>query len=351
MHTITLTRENIANADNNSLVYNIPGSRNLEGCEIALSNLYMYYSWENINASPLNNNIFYVKWPALQGGFGGIDIAITIPAGIYEVADLNAYLQQFSIDNNLYLENSTTGEYVYFIQMQVNATRYSIQFNSFTLPIATTAGYTEPTGGFCNSPTLFGSGQQTGVSYYAATTGDAPGFMFPANFSSWAGFEDGATFPVATGTGQFPTGNVSYLSTKAPQINPNPVIYLNCDKIMNTFANPQTFMYPIPAKVEIGALLQIEPPEYSFNKMMPGQFGTLRFSFTNANGQPIKIIDPNIIITCVIRDHEDKSMNMGASNVGGISSSMETLRHSHKPVHGSVDSQHSNHMRRLHAHY
>jgi hypothetical protein len=106
-------------------------------------------------------------------------------------------------------------------------------------------------------------------------------------------------------------------------------------------------LYPVPAKSGIGQLLQIEVPEYSWNALSAGQFGSLRFTFTNAAGQPIKILDPNIIITCVIKDHDDKSLKMGASNVGGISASMETLRHSHKPVHNQSDSQHSNQMRRL----
>ena len=361
MHTITLTRANIATPDNNLLVYDIPGSRNLEGSEIALSNLYMYYSWENINAQPLNNNLFYLSWPSVTDASGNTQpdtlLSVTIPDGIYEITDLNAYIQQFCINNNLYLINDTTGEYVYFVQLQVNATRYSIQFNSFSLPTSVSLPYLEPPGGFCVTPLL---PNITNGSGFPTVNGTAPGWAFPPNFSDWAGFEDNyakppgaVTVPIVatpfTGLGAFPTGNTSFLSTKAPQVTPNPVVYLNCNAIQNTFANPQTFLYPIPAKAGIGQLLQIEAPEYSWNALTPGQFGAFRFTFTNAAGQPIKILDPNIIITCVVRDHEEKSMNMGSSNVGGISRSMETLRHGHKPAHNASDSQHTAHMRKLHA--
>ena len=39
MHTITLTRDNVVNigSGNNRMVYDIPGSRNLEGAEIAFT--------------------------------------------------------------------------------------------------------------------------------------------------------------------------------------------------------------------------------------------------------------------------------------------------------------------------
>lgn len=359
MHTITLTRANISNADNNLLVYDIPGSKNLEGSEIALSTLYMYYSWENINAAPLGNNIFYLSWPSVTDGTNtqpNTLLKITIPDGIYEVSDLNSYMQQFFISNNLYLINSTTGEYVYFAQMQVNPTRYAIQFNSFSLPTSLPTGYTAPPGGFCVTPLL---PSITGNAF-PTVDGNAPGWSFPANFAEYAGFAanysnppGSVTIPITaqifTGLAPFPTGNTSFLSTKAPQVTPNPVVYLNCNAIQNTFSNPQTFLYPIPAKAGIGQLLQIEVPEYSWNSLTPGQFGQFRFTFTDNTGQPIKILDPNIIITCVIRDHDEKSMNMGASNVGGISRSMETLRHGHKPAHNGSDSQHTNHMRKLHA--
>jgi hypothetical protein len=158
MHTITLTRANIGNTENNLLVYDIPGSKNLEGSEIALSTLYMYYAWENINAAPLANNFFYISWPSVTDGGGNTEpdtlIQITIPDGIYEVSDLNSFMQQFFITNNLYLINSTTGEYVYFMQMQVNPTRYGLQFNSFSLPTSLPAGYTAPAAGFCVTPLL-----------------------------------------------------------------------------------------------------------------------------------------------------------------------------------------------------
>ncbi len=359
MHTITLTRADIRNEDNNLLIYEVPGSKSLEGTEIALAELYMYYSWENINAAPLGNNIFNLSWPSVTDASGNVQpdtlLTVTIPNGIYEVTDLNAYLQQFCINNNLYLINDTTGEFVYFVQMQVNATRYAIQFNSFSLPTSVSLPYIEPPGGFCVTPLL----PNVTNSAFPATNGTAPGWAFPANFADWAGFKANYANPPGavvtpitavpfTGLGNFPTGNTSFLSTTAPSINPNPVIYLNCDKIQNTFSNPQTFMYPVPAKAGIGQLLSVEPSEYAWNQMTTGTVAQFRFTFTNSEGQPIKILDPNIIMTCVIKGPGEKQNNMGASTSGGQSAAMETQRHMHHPVHGAVSGPHSNAMRAQH---
>jgi hypothetical protein len=363
MHTITLTRENIVNDENNRMVYDIPGSKNLEGSQIALSNLYMYYSWQNINANPLNNNKVQVQWPQLNEDNAGNPITqpstlitITIPDGLYEVADLNAYVQQFCIDNNLYLINNTTGEYVYFIQAQVNITRYKLQFNSFALPQDATgigpapAAYAEPPGGFCNTPLLSGVGALGG---FPGVVGDAPGWKFPANFSDWAGFSANYQQPAASpfyfqGLAAFPTGNTSFISTQTPNVQPNSVIFLNCNLISNLYTNPQTFMYPVPAKTGIGGLIQIDVPEYSWNQMIPGQAAQIILTFTDRNGQPILIQDPAIIVTLIIRDHDSKQLRMSASGPLGVPKSMETLRYSHNPQHNESSGQHSNISRRLH---
>lgn len=355
MHTITLTRNNVTGTDNNRFVYNIPGSKSLEGAEIALVDLYMYYSWQNINANPLANNKFSFVWPAMEeiGGTNTTNqtqIEVTIPNGLYEVSDINSYLQQFCIDNNYYLINSTTSEYVYFIQLQINPTRYAVQVNSFTIPDGTIpAGYTQPPGGFANS-TFTPIGAAGGVA--PAGTLQAPGWYFPANFSAWVGFDSNTYLPgpgqsVYTTTDAFPTGNASALSTIAPNVQPNNVIFLNCNLISNAYTNPQTFLYPVPAKVGIGELITIDAPEYAWNKLMPGQAAQLILTFTDVAGQPIYLQDPNTVITLIIRDNEDKHPNIGNTTTSGKPSSMEMQRYSHNPMNNQSDTNHHNLHRKI----
>lgn len=355
MHTITLTRNNVTGTDNNRFVYNIPGSKSLEGAEIALVDLYMYYSWQNINSNPLANNTFSIVWPAMEeiGGIGTTPIttiSITIPDGLYEVSDINSFLQQWCIDNNYYLINSTTSEYVYFVQLQINPTRYAVQVNSFTLPDgAIPAGYTQPTGGFANS-VYTPIGAAGGVTPLG--TLEAPGWFFPANFSKWVGFDDNTFLPgpgqsVYTTTLAFPNGNASALSTIAPNVQPNNVIFLNCNLISNAYTNPQTFLYPIPAKVGIGELITIDAPEYAWNKLMPGQASQIILTFTDVSGQPVLLQDPNTVITLIIRDNEDKHPNIGSTTTSGKPSSMEMQRFSHNPMNNQSDTNHHNLHRKI----
>ncbi len=360
MHTITLTRNNVQGDENNRFVYPIPGSKNLEGAEIALVDLYMYYSWQNINSNPLNNNTLSIVWPGMtQWGSGGsvttpqTVIPITIPDGLYEVSDINTYLQQWCIDNNYYLINSTTGEYIYFFQMQVNPTRYAIQLNSFSIPdgantstfAAKYPNYTQPAGGLFNSvyTPIGAAGGGTILAVY-----EAPGWYLPANFSKWAGWADNTYLPgpgpsvFDTGTVSFPNGSASEISTTAPNVQPNSVIFLNCNLISNAYTNPQTFMYPIPAKVGIGQLITIDAPEYAWNKLMPGQAAQLILTFTDVDGQPVRLQDPNTVITLIIRDAEDKHPNIGSTTTSGKPASMEMQRFSHNPMNNQSQTNHHN---------
>lgn len=375
MHTITFTRDNVVdNGQNNTLIYNLPGSANLEGSEIALSSLYMYNSWENVNNTNLANNTFSFIWPELTEDNAGNPLAspvgptlitVTIPNGQYEVRDINTFLQNFCVENNLYLVNTATGQFVYFLQIQVNPTRYAIQFNSFTLPAdnaSIAATYTEPAGGFGNF-----SGSGLGVTGgYPGTSPVAPGWYFPKNFASFVGFPDNTYYPsqlpgpppykVFTSTtvptslrpsGAFPSGSVSFLSTITPQIQPNPVIFLNCNIVTNLYTNPSTFLAPVPGKTGLGELLIQEPPEYAFNKCIPGQFSNITLSFTDSKGIPIKILDPNIIVTLILRDHTSSQMRLGTSGAGSVSKSSHTLKYSHHPAHNS-DTSHASIGRKLH---
>ena len=346
MHTITFTRDNFVGTDNNRLVYDVPGSKSMEGSEIALSTLYMYYSWQNINDTTLNNNTFTFTLPdldidgtgaALPGAppYSGITFTVTIPPGLYEIADINAYLQQFCINQNFYLVNATTGEYVYFLQFQTNTTLYKIQLNEFALPtIPIAAGFNAPVGGFLNNPTVVAAvgaalpngafpsaanricGLNLAVSNFSAiigAPGNITGSSLPVadatNVSQWV--------PTTVATGVFPDGNAVWLSNTAPAVQPNSVIYLNCNLISNVYSNPQTVLYPIAAKTAIGELLIIEPPEYAFNKIMPGTISQIVLSYTDRNGAPIKILEPDVVITLVVKDQIGEHANL-APGVGGL---------------------------------
>jgi hypothetical protein len=333
------------------MVYNIPGSQNLEGAEVALASAYLYYSWQNINAQPLANNTFQIYIPDLVRATSPNNIVtgtyhtITIPDGIYTVTDLNNYFQSWCIERDFYLIDSA-GQYVYFFQVSTNSTKYTLQFDSYVLPSGgLPSGYTQPSNGFLN--TLTGHGDTAGA--FPSTAGNAIGFLWPANFSTFCGFTEGAVAGNALGsnvfysdsTKSFPTGIFSVNSTTAPQVQPNPVIFLNCNLVSNTYSSPSTFLAPIPGKTSAGGLLVIEPPEYAFNRVAPGQAGQVILSFTQIDGQPVIIEDPDIVVTLIFKDHTNKHFQMGPSNTFGGSSSTHTLKHAMHPQNNQSESNHS----------
>jgi hypothetical protein len=133
----------------------------------------MYYSWYNISAA-LGNNVFTYTWYV---GAAQRTFTVTFPDGIYDVTALNAYLEYTMIQNNTYMTTST-GNNVYFIQLEINVSRYAVQLCTFRVPSA------------ANNPN----------NYVASTLGYPtavfnPSVTFPANFNQIVGFPAGWASP------------------------------------------------------------------------------------------------------------------------------------------------------------
>jgi len=237
-----------------------------------------------------------------------------------------------------------------------------LQFNSYAIPtVSNYTGYTLPTNGFLNTALSLGSGISAFAYDPSLVSGygnRAVGWYFPADFYKFAGFKQAiyknssattSTPGYFTTTAAFPTGSNSFLSDVAPDVQPNSVIYLNCNLISNGYGNPTSFMYPITNDAAVGALLKVQPSSFAWNKITPGVSSQIVMTFTDKDGRPLKILDPNIVITLVIRDHSDKVVSMGPSVSGAQSASMETQRMMRHPAHHNSDTPHNNHMRMAHA--
>ena len=86
--TIIVNRSNITDITNNSIFkYTFDSPTELTGNEIALVSTSLNYSWRNITEA--NNTFIYkiVHTPTF------VYTTITIPPGLYEISDINAYMQ------------------------------------------------------------------------------------------------------------------------------------------------------------------------------------------------------------------------------------------------------------------
>jgi hypothetical protein len=83
--------------------------------DVALVSLFGWYSYKNISAAIGNNLIRY----STDSG-GTWETNITIPDGIYNVEDLNAYMKSVMKTRGDYAPGATEAEDVYYISLEAN---------------------------------------------------------------------------------------------------------------------------------------------------------------------------------------------------------------------------------------
>lgn len=307
MRTIVLNQSNVVqDGNNNTLIYRFPVSANFKDNYVAVSSLSMFYSWFNISNS-LGNNKLSFNWVNANSTNNYTTYTVTIPDGLYEIESLNNYLKWVmfnapSLNTSqispvpvapFYLINAS-GDQVYYFELVVNVSSYAIQLNTYNVPAfgALPSGFTNPGG------TLLPLQTFNPVVTFAAKFNDIVGFT--AGFTSAQNQNNGSANP-ATTTAYKIGSTFSYLSTKAPQVQPNPSLLLTSSSIENPWATPSSVIYAVTPSVAIGQQIIEKPPEYSWQKLTDGNYAQLTLQFTAADGSPIQIRDPNICILLVIK--------------------------------------------------
>lgn len=306
MRTIVLNQNNVVgDGNNNTLVYKFPNSTYFSNSEIAIAQITMYYSWFNVTSN-LSNNSFTFNWINAGGTNNYTTYTIKVPDGLYEVADLNNYLQFVCLNaNNLstqfitptptapfYLVDST-GDNVFYAEFIVNPTAYGIQLNTYSVPTALPAGWSNPGGTLLPAQTF--NPVITTPSKFNELVGFATTFSSSQNQNN-VGANPGTTTAYKIGS------TFSYISTLTPQVQPNPSLLVSISNIDNKYANPTSIIYSLTPGVAIGELVVDKPPEFNWNKLLPGTYNELRIQLLGTDLRPIQIKDPNITMLLVIRD-------------------------------------------------
>ena len=299
--TIVLNQSNIVpDGQNNKMVYAFPNSVSFPNHEIAVQSITMYYSWANINNTTLNNYTFSYQWVS---GSVTKTYQVVLPTGLYELADINYYFQFVCIQNGTYLIDAK-GDNVYYAELLINPSRYAVQVNTFPVPTALPTGWSVPVA----SPS---AGTAGWVGF--PTTKFNPSLTFPANFCYIIGYTAGFTTGLNSGVGT----NLSFLSTTAPQIQPNSSVYVSISNISNKYAVPNSIIYSLSPSVAFGEQINEYPPQFSWNKLLGGTYNELRLTFLGINKSPIPILDPNMTIVLVIRDTKDLGLQELVSTASG----------------------------------
>lgn len=302
MKTLILNSSNIVPGTNGSVFeYEfVGGNVNLvKGQKVALASIQMFYSTFNITAA-YNNNTFNYVW------VDGTINSVTFPDGFYDANGINNYLHFIMLQNGHYLVDSA-GDFVWFITLGVNPTRYAIEVNCFVMSAAIAAA---------NTWTL-----PVGATWVIPNNNIVPMLqILPNNFRNVIGFEAGyypqgpPSYAIAIIGGAPPpnqtqvpayTTTQSFLSTTVPQITPFSSFVVNCSLVNNNYAVPNSLIFSFSPQGTFGDQFTVAPNEYVFIDVLPGQYSRFRVFFTDQNNFPISILDPSMIIQILISDPTD----------------------------------------------
>lgn len=294
MRVIVLNSNNLVqDGQNNKLVYKFPNSAYFKNNYIAVSSVSMYYSWFNITSTYTNNQFSYT-W---TNGGTTTTYNITIPDGLYEVSTLNNFLQYTFIQNGNYLIDAS-GNNVYYAEFILNPSRYAVQLNTYLVPTSLPVGYTAPSN-FAGYP----------------TTTQNPVVIIPPNLNVILGYAPNLTTnanianayvpPASNYVSKNSAGTLSYLSTQAPNIQPNSSIYFALSNINNPYSLPSSIIYALVPQGAVGTLIAERPPQFMWNRMIDGTYNELRITFLGTDLQPIKINDPQMTILLTIREGDE----------------------------------------------
>ena len=300
MFVLVLNQSNIVpDGQNNKLRYKFPNSVNLKDKYIAVSSISMYYSWDNITALQINNKITYT-WTV---GVTTTTNTITIPDGLYEISEINFFIQFTLISAGHYWSNGN-GDNLYPFEIVVNPTRYAIQLNTYLVPIVASSTVIFPS----NWPGVATQTYNPVVSF-PARFNEVVGY--PTTFSSNPNVNDAGvavTTPQNNYEAKNSLGTFSYLSNSSPQVQPNNNVLLSLSGINNPYSQPSSIIYSLNPAVAAGQQISERPPNFMWNKIIDGMYNELLLTFLGTNLTPLIIKDPNMTILLTIRDKDEHLM-------------------------------------------
>ena len=291
MRAIVLNSTNIVpDGQNNKLVYKFPNSVQFKDNYITFASASMYYSWFNITTA-LQNNTFSYNW--IDGAGIATTYTIVIPDGLYEVSTLNKLLQFNMIQNGHYLVNAA-GDYVYYAEFLVNPARYAVEINTFLFPTALPVGWTNP------AAVPFPPQSFNPIITLPAKINAVLGFV--AGFATNQNLNNAYVPPVSPYVSKLVNGTLSYISTVAPNLQPNSSLLFSLSNIDNAYAQPSSILYTLTPNVAVGEIINEKPPNFLWTKLINGTYNELRLTILGTDLSPITINDPSITIVLAIRE-------------------------------------------------
>jgi hypothetical protein len=272
-YNLILNNTNVSPFNKNTFTYNFSdGAFQINNTSVlCISDITIPYSWYNIS-NQLNNNTFnFIDWL-------GVSHEIVIPNGFYTVADINAYLDTYFLNNGMYLINDQDQAVVYLYLYQ-NTTYYANQLLLYAVPTSLPAGWTLGDG-WIGFPLV-------------ATTPILQ--VLDNNFQNYIGFT----------AGDYGGGNVdqSFLSNIIPNSTTVNSIVVQCNLVKNDAGSGGTsnILDTFPITATFGANINYTPPFEKFVKLNAGRYSSLSISFLDQNLNTLPMVDTNVTISLLLK--------------------------------------------------
>jgi len=261
----------------NRLFANI-GSTSLRGKKVALQKANLYRSWPTINDA---NNTFSISFPTGTTTYTTVSVSIPLNKNFESVAELDNFLKTVMIANGMYLINSTTGDYLYWMTIIANPTDYGVSLVETLVPTSLPSGYTAPSG-FIGYPS---------VSRTMKLNTDSSQFNLLIGFAASSSFDGAASA-------------ITFNSTFCPQLNPTSSIRMTLNLANNSLAlnNDSSIIYTFTAvDTPWGSMINVEPQNLVWYDITTDS-NVVICAFTDQNGNPLNIRDPQVSVLLLISD-------------------------------------------------
>jgi len=249
----------------------------LDEAEICVSNITLPYSWFNIT-SAYANRTFSIIWTV---GAIPTTFSFTLQEGFYTITTLNEAIQQFCINNGLYLINPA-GNYVYYLTLLYNPSTYGVQLICSLVPSALPAGWTQPAG-FFGYPTVPTTTQLV--------------LLPTSNLYQILGFVNNATYPSSPSL-----VDVSFLSTFTPIGSNINSLIIRCNLVNNPCGFPTDILDTMNIIGTFGSNLNYSPYALKWVKIASGTYQKLEIQIVDQNFNAINILDNNVCISLLINN-------------------------------------------------
>ena len=291
MFNVLINSSNVASPNNNIYNYQFKtGSIEIpENSEAMITSFQIPYSWYNISAR-YNNNKFNLYFPSGTNTYS--EYQVTVPDGFYRQSDFNLYMQQWQIDNRLFLIDAS-GNNIYFFTFLSNSTSYANQIILRLVPAegALGTGNTKPSL-TTPSPPTYPSVPRTCYIVFPTT----------GNFNKYAGFTTTTSYP-PTPLSQIT--NYSVLSNITPLTTTVNSLVLRCSLVNNGTSNASdiidAFSIGSSGISTFGSNLSFFNNIEKFVSISSGRFNSITVSIVDQNLNEIVILDNNLLISLLIR--------------------------------------------------